>query len=104
MGNHCIIFGNMFSGNQPKYGDNIIIWDNTSIVNAFSIGNGSIIDSDIVVANSAIIGDAVNVSHSVCIGSGVVIGHSVRFLKPHIIFPLSSQKTRGTLFKYGCPM
>ena len=102
MGNHCIIFGNVFIGNQFRCGNNVLIRDNISIGDEVTIGNGSFIDSDVVVADSAIIGDAVNVSRSVRIGSGVVIGDNVRFLTSPIRFPITARKRRGTVLEDGC--
>lgn len=102
MGNHCIIFGNVFIGNQFRCGDNVLIRDNTSIGDAVTIGNRSFIDSDVVIADSTIIGDAVNVSRSARIGSGVVIGNNVRFLTSPPNFPITVRKQRGTILEDGC--
>ena len=102
MGNHCIIFGNVFIGNQFRCGDNALIRDNTSIGDEVIVGNGSFIDSDVVVADSAIIGDAVNVSRSARVGSGVVVGHNVRFLTSPMPFPITARKYRGTILEDGC--
>lgn len=102
MGDHCIIFCNVFIGNQFRCGNNVLIRDNTAIGDAVTIGNDSFIDSDVVIANSVIIGDAVKISRSTRIGNGVVIGNNVQFLSYAVTTRGPARRCRDTLLEDGC--
>lgn len=102
MGEHCIIFGNVFIGNQFRCGDNVMVRDNTSIGDEVSIGNWSFVDSDVVMADRVTIGDDVRVPRSTWIGNGVVIGTNVQFLTEPFEASPPVRRLRGVILEDGC--
>lgn len=102
IGNHCIIFGNVFIGNQFRCGDNVLIRDNTAIGDEVTIGNWSFIDTDVVVADRVTIKDDVWVPRSTRIGSRVVIGPNVRLLTGPITACTTARSDRGIILEDGC--
>ena len=102
IGNHCIIFGNVFIGDQFRCGDNVLIRDNTSLGDDVSIGNWSFIDTDVVVADRVTLGDDVWVPRSTWIGHRVVIGSDVRFLTDPVAAGTPQRRYRGIILEDGC--
>ena len=102
MGNHCIIFGNVFIGNQLRCGDNVMIRDNTSIGDEVTIGNGSFVDTDVVIADGVTVGDNVWILRSTWIGHRVSIGSDVRFLTDPVAAGTSLKRYRGIILEDGC--
>ncbi len=102
IGNHCVIFGNVFIGDRFRCGDNVLIRDCTSLGDDVSIGNWSFIDTDVVVADRVTIGDNVRVSRSTWIGSHVVIGPGVRFLSGSFDAGATPRRCLGIILEEGC--
>jgi UDP-3-O-[3-hydroxymyristoyl] glucosamine N-acyltransferase len=98
IGNHCVIFGNVFIGNRFKCGDNVLIRENTSIGDEVTVGNCSCIESSVVIADNVTIGDNVSVPRLTRIGRRVLINPDVRFLNGHN----TMIGTRGILLEDGC--
>jgi UDP-3-O-[3-hydroxymyristoyl] glucosamine N-acyltransferase len=102
IGNHCIIYGNVFIGDRFRCGDNVLIRDNTSLGDGVSIGNWSFIDSDVVIADHVTIEDEVWVPRSTWIGSHVVIGPGVRFLSESFDACATQSRCPGIILEEGC--
>lgn len=102
MGNHCIIFGNVFIGNQFRCGDNVMIRDNSSIGDEVTIGNGSFVDTDVVIADGVTVGENVWILRSTWIGHRVVIGSDVRFLTDPVAAGTPRRRCRGIILEDGC--
>ncbi len=102
LGNNCIVYGNVFIGNQFKCGDNVLIRDNSAIGDKVTIGSGSFIDKDVVIADSVVIGEDVKVSRDTRIGSRVVIGRNVRFLTEPVNRRTIARRSRGIILEDDC--
>ena len=103
IGNYCIIFGNVFIGNQFRCGDNVLIRDNTSIGDEVTIGDWSFIDTDVVVADGVSIGDDVWIPRTTRIGRNVVIGSNVRLLTDLPMTPhANGGRYGGIILEDGC--
>jgi UDP-3-O-[3-hydroxymyristoyl] glucosamine N-acyltransferase len=102
IGDHCLIFANVFIGNGFRCGDHVLIRENTAIGDGVTIGNRSCLDTDIVLADHVTIGDEVMVPRSTWIGCGVDIGTKVRFLSGPVVASPGLRKDRCIILEDGC--
>lgn len=107
IGAHCIIFGNVFIGNQFRCGDNVFIRENTAIGDKVTIGAWSFIDAGVAIADNARIGEEVWIPRDARIGSGAVIGPRVQFIcgpdyPDQSAGPANSRTKRRTILEDGC--
>jgi UDP-3-O-[3-hydroxymyristoyl] glucosamine N-acyltransferase len=102
IGEHCIIFGNVFIGDRFRCGDNVLIRDNTAIGDGVTIGNWSFVDTDVVVADRATIGNEVWIPRSTRIGCGVGIGHNVRLMTEPVDGSPARRSYRNIILEDGC--
>jgi acetyltransferase-like isoleucine patch superfamily enzyme len=104
IGEHCVIYGNVFIGNGFRCGDHVLIRENSAIGDEVTIGNGSFIDSHVVVGDHVRIGDMICVPRSARIGSRVTIGSNVRFLNEPDSSGASTRVTRAVILEDGCTL
>nr|WP_319375671.1 hypothetical protein [uncultured Methanoregula sp.] len=102
IGEHCIIFGNVFIGNRFRCGTEVLIRDNVSIGDNVTINNRSCIDTNVTIANDVTIGEEVWIPALTTIGNFVVINNGVRFIDLPAPAKKTARKSRGVLLGDNC--
>jgi acetyltransferase-like isoleucine patch superfamily enzyme len=102
IGNHCVIFGNVFIGNGFRCGDHVLIRENASLGDEVTVGSGSCIDIQVVIGDRVSIGENVSVPPAARIGSRVIIGSNVRFLTEPVSLGTAKRGSRAIILEDGC--
>jgi UDP-3-O-[3-hydroxymyristoyl] glucosamine N-acyltransferase len=103
IGEHCVIFGNVFIGEKFRCGREVLIRDNVAIGDHVSIGDISCIEANVSIADHVVIGNDVWVAQQTTIGSNVIINPHVRFLNILQTEQQHRKRSRpGVILEDGC--
>ncbi len=102
IGEHCVIFGNVFIGNRFRCGMEVLIRDNVAIGDDVTIGSRSGIDTNVTISDNVTIGEEVWIPPSTTIGNSAEIKNGVRFIDNPGTVKKTTRKSRGIILGDGC--
>jgi acetyltransferase-like isoleucine patch superfamily enzyme len=102
IGHNCVIFGNVFIGNNFRCGNDVLIRDSASIGDNVTIGDNCFIDTEVSILSGATIERDVCVPNSTTIGERVFVGPKVKFLSEFSPRTSSRHKIPGIILEDGC--
>lgn len=102
IGEHCVIFGNVFIGNRFRCGMEVLIRDNVAIGDDVTIGSRSGIDTNVTISDNVTIGEEVWIPPSTTIGNSAEIKNGVRFIDNPGTVKKTTRKSRGVVLGDNC--
>ena len=102
IGSYCVLFSNVFIGNNFRCGNRVFIRDGTSIGDNVSLGDMCFIDTGVSIGNGVTIRENVRVPSSTTIGDKVCVGPNVTFTSEPSYPGCRRNKSSGVIFEDGC--